>query len=192
MNRTHSFLLPLAAAAALLLAACRPEAGTPASGGGAGSPPASSPAAAPRPAKVGDPVALSLPTLDGKTFDIDAHRGQWVLVNYWATWCGPCLEEMPELSALDAMREHIQVIGLAYEDIDADELRGFMRKHPVAYPVALVDPIAQPSAFEAPRGLPVSHLVDPAGKLAQSFLGPVTARRIEEAIASHGGPAVGG
>ena len=113
------------------------------------------------------------------------------MVNYWATWCGPCLEEMPELSALDAMREHIQVVGLTYEDIAADELRAFLDRHPVVYPIAIIDPGAPPPAFEAPRGLPMTHLITPDGSLAKSFVGPVTAKLIEDAIAQAGGPQPG-
>lgn len=141
-----------------------------------------------QPAAIGEVVTLAVDTLDGKRFDLAAQRGQWVVVNYWATWCGPCLEEMPELSALDAMREHIQVVGLTYEDIQADELRAFLDKHPVVYPIAIIDPAAPPAAFEAPRGLPMTHLIAPDGTLAKSFVGPVTAKSIEDAIAAAGGP----
>lgn len=141
-----------------------------------------------KPAAIGDAVKLRVDTLDGKGFDLARHRGRWVLVNYWATWCGPCLEEMPELSALDAMREHIQVIGLAYEEIEPDEMRAFLGKHPVVYPIAIVDVTAPPAVFEVPRGLPVSHLIGPDGKLVKSFLGPVTASQIEAVIAENGGP----
>src|SRR5690606_17055012 len=65
---------------------------------------------------------LRVTTLDGTTYDLADRRGNWVVVNYWATWCGPCLEEMPDLSALDAMRDHVEVIGLAYEEIDPEAL----------------------------------------------------------------------
>ena len=134
--------------------------------------------------------ALKVAALDGKTFDLAAQRGQWVVVNFWATWCGPCLKEMPELSALDAMREHVEVIGLDYEEIEPDALKAFMQKHPVVYPIAIVDVYDPPKDFEAPRGLPTTYLIAPDGKVAKHFLGPVTANDIDEAIAKAGGPAL--
>jgi thiol-disulfide isomerase/thioredoxin len=132
---------------------------------------------------------LRLATLDGGEFDLAARRGKWVVVNFWATWCSPCLEEMPELSALDAMREHVDVVGLAYEDIAPDDLRSFLRDHPVVYPIALVDVYAPPADFATPRGLPMTYLIAPDGRVADRFLGPVTAARLEAAIAAAGGPA---
>jgi thiol-disulfide isomerase/thioredoxin len=110
------------------------------------------------------------------------------VVNFWATWCGPCLKEMPELSALDAMRENIDVIGLAYEDIKPDDMAAFLKVHPVVYPVAIIEVYAPPADFASPRGLPMSYLIAPDGTVAKQFLGPVTAKDIEAAIAAAGGP----
>lgn len=187
MSNTHAPRWFMIAAILLALAACRPAAEDAATGPAATVTPASE-----KPAAIGERVTLRVDTLDGQAFDLGQHQGRWVLVNYWATWCGPCLEEMPELSALDAMREHIQVIGLAYEEIEPDEMRAFLVKHPVVYPIAIVDVSAPPAAFEVPRGLPVSHLIGPDGKLVKSFLGPVTASQIEEVIADNGGPELRG
>jgi thiol-disulfide isomerase/thioredoxin len=133
--------------------------------------------------------SLKLATVDGKPYDLAAHRGKWVVVNFWATWCAPCLKEMPELSALDAMREHIEVIGLAYEDIEPASMQSFLKEHPVVYPVAIIDTFEPPKDFATPRGLPMTYLVSPEGKVARQFLGPVTAHDIESAIAAAGGPA---
>ena len=127
---------------------------------------------------------LALPTLDGATYDLADHRGKWVVVNFWATWCAPCLKEMPELSALDAMNEHIEVIGLAYEDIDVAAMREFLDSHPVVYPIAIVDVYDPPADFATPRGLPMTYLIAPDGKVAERFLGPVTATDIEQVIAA--------
>lgn len=180
------------------LGACRP-ADQPASGSATQAPaPASS--APPPVAPAGKPAdtaashpdmpALQVQTLDGKAYDLAARRGKWVVVNFWATWCSPCLKEMPELSALDAMREHVEVIGLAYEEIEPADLRAFLEKHPVVYPVAIVDVYDPPQDFATPRGLPMTYLIAPDGKVAKQFLGPVTAAEVEAAIASAGGPKV--
>lgn len=186
------------AAVALALAGCKREATPPAAA------PASQPAA-PVPAQpAAVPVAtapaqarkdgadampvLEVETIEGKPWRLADHRGRWVVVNYWATWCGPCLKEMPDLSALDAMREDVDVIGLAYEDTTPADLRAFLLKHPVVYPVAIADVYSPPAAFDAPRGLPTTWLIAPDGRVARHFLGPVTAADLQAAIAA-GAPA---
>ncbi|HVI57251.1 MAG TPA: TlpA disulfide reductase family protein [Luteimonas sp.] len=195
MNR-HLRLLAILIAVAAVAACKRPadEAATPAA-----VPAAQTPAKAPEPptaptagadeatARPAVPT-LRLATVDGAQYDLAAHRGNWVVVNFWATWCAPCLKEMPELSALDAMREHVEVLGLAYEDIAPADMRAFLQKHPVVYPVAIVDVYNPPADFATPRGLPTTYLIAPDGKVAKHFLGPVTAKDIEAAIAAAGGP----
>lgn len=134
---------------------------------------------------------LKLPLVDGTPYDLAAHRDKWVVVNFWATWCGPCLKEMPELSALDAMRDHIEVIGLAYEEIDTDAMQAFLKDHPVVYPIAIVDTFSPPADFDTPRGLPMTYLIGPDGKVVDKVMGPVTAKSIEATIAKAGGPKAG-
>ena len=141
--------------------------------------------------KTAEIPTLSLPTIDGKRFDLASHRGRWVVVNFWATWCGPCLKEMPALSALDTMREYIDVVGLAYEDTTPEKMQAFLKKHPVSYPVALADVYAPPKDFATPVGLPTTYLIAPDGKVVKHFLGPIEAQDIETAIAGAGGPKPG-
>ena len=182
------------AALLLSLAACQPQQ--------SGSTQSATAATRPKPAAVTAPVAkpaianaqhpaLRVTTLSGAAWDLGQQRGKWVIVNYWATWCGPCLQEMPELSALAAMRPHIAVIGLAYEDTTAEALRTFMASRPVTYPIALIDIYTPPKDFGAPRGLPTSWLIRPDGSLARKYTGPVTASMLEQDIASFGGPKAG-
>lgn len=170
-----------------LLAACQRPDGEAASPSPAATPvPAASPTSKPSKPPVASAAAapaLKVRTLDGGLYDLAGHRGKWVVVNFWATWCSPCLKEMPELSALDAMREHIEVIGLAYEEIEPEAMRAFLEKHPVVYPVAILDVYDPPKDFATPRGLPMTYLLAPDGQVARQFLGPVTAKEIESAIA---------
>lgn len=171
-----------------LLAACTPSTDETAVAPSAGTTPraaAATPAA--DPASVEFP-SLQVTTVDGAAFDLAAHRGKWVVVNFWATWCAPCLKEMPELSALDAMRDHIQVIGLAYEEIETADMQAFLAKRPVVYPIAILDTFDPPADFDTPKGLPMTYLIAPDGRVAEKFLGPVTAEGIEAMIAEAGGP----
>ena len=89
------------------------------------------------------------------------------------------------------MREHIVVIGLAYEDNTTEAMQAFMKLHPVVYPIALVDVYDPPKDFETPRGLPMTYIITPAGTVAKQYTGPVSARMIEEDIAKAGGPKAG-
>jgi thiol-disulfide isomerase/thioredoxin len=127
---------------------------------------------------------LRLPLIDGTEYDLATHRGSWVVVNFWATWCAPCVKEMPELSALHDAHEDVQVVGLTYEQIELETLRKALARRPVSYPIAIVDPYEMPPGIAAPRGLPMTYLIDPQGNVKREFLGPVTRADIERAIAA--------
>jgi thiol-disulfide isomerase/thioredoxin len=126
---------------------------------------------------------LKVTTLDGKPFDLSAQRGKWVVVNYWATWCVPCIKEMPDISAFVKSRKDVRAIGLAFEDTDKKDIQAFLGKHPVAYPIAQVDVTAPPKDFDAPKGLPTTYLIAPDGRVAKQFIGPVDAAKLNAAIA---------
>ena len=125
---------------------------------------------------------LHVTTLDGKTFDLAAQRGKWVIVNYWATWCVPCIKEMPDISRFVAAHENVVAIGLAYEDSEPADVKAFLAKHPVAYPIAQVTLDQPPKDFDEPRGLPTTYLISPDGKVAKHIVGPVTEASLEAII----------
>ncbi len=165
---------------ALLLAACQADTANAPASTGSDSPAASQ---ASRPAAIGDSLQLELFLLDGNHFKSQELRGKWLVINYWATWCSPCLKEMPELSALHARRADVEVLGLAYEDSSASQIRDFLQRHPVSYPIGIVAIDQPPAALGAPTALPLTWLVSPEGRLVQKFTGPVSAAQLENRMA---------
>jgi thiol-disulfide isomerase/thioredoxin len=139
--------------------------------------------AAAEPAKM---PTLSVKTLDGGTFDLSAERGKWVIVNFWATWCSPCIKEMPDISKFVASRGDVAAIGLAFGGEEIADVTSFLEKHPVKYPIANVPLESPPKDFGAPKGLPTTFLIAPDGSLAKKFTGPITAGELEKAIAAAG------
>lgn len=141
---------------------------------------------------VGTSPTLEIATLDGKGFDLAALRGKWVVLNWWATWCTPCIKEIPDLNAL-SRRDDVEVLGLDFEEIERGDLDAFLAEHPIEYPVAPVDVFEPPAGFPVPRGLPLTYVVAPDGVVAKAFLGPVTRaeleRVIDAAVAGDGGGA---
>jgi thiol-disulfide isomerase/thioredoxin len=138
--------------------------------------------AAPTRAAMPSQPTLQLTTLDGNSFDLAAHRGHWVIVNYWATWCVPCIKEMPDISHFVASHKNVDAIGLAYEDSDPADIKAFLAKHPVVYPIAQVTLEKPLKDFDEPRGLPTTYLIDPAGKVVQHRVGPVTEAMLKQWI----------
>ena len=177
------------ASAICLLSACKPEPASPPTAA-APAAPAAAPAVAAAPAQqAGDEFApkpdypkLKVKTFDGQDFDLAAHRGKWVVVNFWATWCNPCLKEIPDLDAMDKARADVIVIGLAYEEIERADMEAFLKDHPMSYPIAVIDVYNPPADFDTPRGLPMTYLIAPDGKVAARHLGPVTSEQLSSEI----------
>lgn len=189
MNSRRCLLLCLLPSLSLALAACKPDAAAESKAPA----PAEAPAAAPAPEADAGPStpqtpSLKIATLDGTQYDLASKRGGWVVVNFWATWCAPCIKEMPELDAFDARRKDVEVLGLAYEEIAVDEMRAFLRQRPVKYPIALVDTYDPPADFPTPRGLPMTYIIAPDGKIAKEFMGPVTQADLAAVIDGKGAP----
>jgi len=138
-------------------------------------------------AHAADKVDFSLPDLDGEQHRLSDYRGQWVLVNYWATWCPPCREELPELEIFHSRANgRATVLGVNTEDIELQPLRGFVEEQFLSFPVLLAGANPGPSQRVGPiPGLPTSYLISPAGKVVARQVGPITAEAIRGFIESY-------
>jgi cytochrome c biogenesis protein CcmG, thiol:disulfide interchange protein DsbE len=132
---------------------------------------------------VGQPSpALVADTLDGRTFDLDALRGKVVIVNFWATWCPPCREEMPALDAFYQRYRNkgVELIGMSADSPhDSDEVRKVM--HAFAYPAAMLVK-ARSNGFGTPRMLPLTYVIDTKG-LVRAALRPDKVQITEKNLA---------
>jgi cytochrome c biogenesis protein CcmG, thiol:disulfide interchange protein DsbE len=120
---------------------------------------------------IDEPVpSLVVTGLDGHVFDLSKMRGKVVLVNYWATWCGPCIEEMPTLSIF-YQRHHsegLEMIGISVDrPQDFEKMRTMSRL--VAYPTALINQISD-DGFGSPEGFPVTYVIDVNGVVRDKFI----------------------
>ncbi len=116
----------------------------------------------------------------GKPLSLSQYKGKWVLVNFWATWCPPCLEEIPALEKLDEEGKLV-VIGIAMSYRSRGEVLGFARKNHLSYAVVLGnDDIAD--EFGDIDTLPTSFLYSPGGQLVGQHLGPLSRKDIESAM----------
>jgi thiol-disulfide isomerase/thioredoxin len=122
---------------------------------------------------------LVMAQLDGGTWRMVDHRGQVVLVNYWATWCGPCWEETPGLIRLsqDLGPKGLAVVGVALDEGGKEKVRKFVEEFRVPYPVALPERMSQ-MAYGL-EGVPTTILVDRQGRVAKTYVGAVRQRDFE-------------
>ncbi|CAM4043397.1 TlpA family protein disulfide reductase [Bordetella tumulicola] len=136
-----------------------------------GHPPPAEPGAA-------DPVAalraLSLPDLEGKPHTLAQWQGRPMVVNFWATWCAPCVKEMPELQALQEKYAGIQFVGIGVDKVE--NMRQFLQKVPVSYPLLVMGP----GAIDTLRtlgnpagGLPFTLIFDANGGVNRKILGQI-------------------
>ncbi|WP_353071112.1 TlpA family protein disulfide reductase [Tunturiibacter gelidoferens] len=116
---------------------------------------------------------LVMTQLDGGTWRMAEHRGQVVLVNYWASWCGPCWEETPGLIRLSKEMgpQGLAVVGVAVDEGGTAKVKKFVEEFHVPYPVALPEPGSQ--MVYGMAGVPTTVLVDRQGRVAKTYVGAV-------------------
>ena len=109
--------------------------------------------------------------MDGKTVSLAGARGKVALLNFWATWCGPCQMEVPDLVELQTKyKDRLQVIGLVVDDTDEEAVRNFAKRYGINYPVAMATNDIR-FLFGGVPALPTSFIIDAQGRVVQKHIG---------------------
>lgn len=122
--------------------------------------------------KIGDVAPdFARADLNGKQVRLIDYRGKVVLLNFWATWCAPCREEMPAFSKWqrDLKAKGLQVIGVSMDD-DVASVKRWLAKYPASYPIVMGD-AKFADTFGGVLGLPLSYLIDTQGRVVARFQG---------------------
>lgn len=141
-------------------------------------------------AGIGDPrPAFRHAAIDGRIVDAADFDGRWLLLNFWATWCAPCVREMPVLQAVDQDYGELDVVGIAVDD--PGSIRSFVDRLGVTYPILIgtSDVRETRNRYGNPEGLlPYSVLVDDRGTIRWRHLGELQRAEIDQALAGLGFP----
>jgi thiol-disulfide isomerase/thioredoxin len=132
-------------------------------------------------------AALTLKTLDGRAISSAEWRGKVTIVNFWATWCGPCRAEIPDLVALQTKYgKYVQVVGISQDEAPPAVVQRFAEEHHVNYPIVMSTPELE-KAFPGIYALPTSYILDREGRVAQKHVGMLVAARTEQETRSLAG-----
>ena len=134
------------------------------------------------------PAVEGTSMIDGSTpFSLADHRGKFVVVNFFATWCPPCRKEHPELVALEAehaTKNDLAIVSVVYQD-EATDVRDFFAKNGGSWPVINSDRIAVDWGV---RGVPETYVVDPGGNVVYQNNGGVTKTALDRVLIEAGAP----
>ena len=132
-------------------------------------------------------VDYELPDTNGQVQSLDQYKGKWLIVNYWATWCGLCMEELPELIDFHKNNDFgAAVVGINFEAIEAKKLKTFVEKKTIPYAVLSTLPVRDTPLGPVPA-LPTTYIIDPDGKVVAGEIGIVTRENLESYIAQKKG-----
>lgn len=125
---------------------------------------------------------VTMETLDGRTMSTGDWHGKVTLVNYWATWCGPCRQEIPDLIKLqDRYPTQLQIIGISTDEGDPSKVRSFAERMGMNYPIVMATPELN-RQFPGVFALPTTFLINPEGHIAQTHLGLINPAVFEQEI----------
>jgi thiol-disulfide isomerase/thioredoxin len=119
--------------------------------------------------------------LSGERRTLADFRGSWLFVNYWAEWCAPCLEEIPELNELHEEGGGAFVVGVNFDQLDAKTMRPQVEQLGIRFPVTVADPGAV-LGVTMPEVLPSTYVFDPSGAMVAVLRGPQTLEALHGAM----------
>jgi len=133
----------------------------------------------------------SYPLLGGGQLQLSELRGRLVFINYWAEWCAPCREEIPELNALAAFTDDVRVLSVNFDGVSGDKLQAQVKELGIAFPTLLEDPR---SVLQLPpaQALPETLVLDAEGNVFKVLVGPQTRATLTAAITDMTGKPAGG
>ena len=135
-------------------------------------------------AKADESFDYQLRDMDGRLYKVSDYRGKWLIINFWATWCAPCLKEMPELERFyQQNRESAQVWGVSFEDGDKAAIQAYVDHVGVTFPILGYgqDPL---TGYGEVRVLPTTFVIGPDGLFRRRFEGPITAEDLVAEISN--------
>ena len=129
-------------------------------------------------------VDYELPDTNGQMQSLDQYKGKWLIVNYWATWCGTCMKELPDLVDMHEGNKDkdIVVVGVNFESISNEQLKSFVEKLSIPYPVLRSEPVPVTALGKVPA-LPTTYIIDPDGNVVAGEVGLVSRQNLEDFIA---------
>jgi thiol-disulfide isomerase/thioredoxin len=122
-------------------------------------------------------------TLDGSKHKLEELQGQWVVINYFAEWCAPCLREIPELNEFHELSNsdgNALLFGISYDAMQDHELSLLADKYSISFP--LINSVEKKLPFPPPKYLPATYLIRPDGTLAGQLLGEQNINSLKQAI----------
>jgi thiol-disulfide isomerase/thioredoxin len=131
----------------------------------------------------GPVAAFDLADTEGRRHRLADYQGRWVVVNFWATWCVPCIQEIPEIADFQRAHPRVVVIGVAMDGEDVARVKRFAAKTGHDYALVIADPSVEKQLGE-PRALPTTRIYDPRGKVVYDRAGRVSRKSLEDLTGS--------